>query len=86
MKSHRFFCHLIQELLNFGTPYHFSSAYFEMVNRVIKVGVHPYDTSSLPEHALTSMLARKDWAHQVSTMSQTSKIFWVWSRSSSYEK
>uniref|UniRef100_A0A914PKV7 Uncharacterized protein n=1 Tax=Panagrolaimus davidi TaxID=227884 RepID=A0A914PKV7_9BILA len=75
MKSHRFFLHLKDELLNFGTPYDFSTAFFEMLNRIIKVGFNAFDTTSLPLRALTMMLARKDWIAQVINRENKSKKF-----------
>jgi len=59
-KSHEFFVHLYEEL-EFGTPFDFSAAPFESLNKHLKGLMTPSDTRSYDSSLLKLFLVRKQW-------------------------
>ena len=59
-KSHEFFVHLDEEL-EFGTPFDFSAAPFESLNKHLKGLMTPSDTRSFDSNLLKLFLIRKQW-------------------------
>uniref|UniRef100_A0A7E5A246 ATP-dependent DNA helicase n=1 Tax=Panagrellus redivivus TaxID=6233 RepID=A0A7E5A246_PANRE len=74
MKAHLLFVHAREDLRSRGTPYDYTTAPFEAMNRVIKVKYHPYDTRSLTSTIMKNLLAWKEWARKATNFLDNDSI------------
>ena len=70
-KSHEFFVHLYEEL-QYGTPYDFTSAPFENLNKHLKSLMDPKDTRSMDSNLLKMFIIRRQWEEDAREAMKTS--------------